>query len=207
MKQTHVAVRASDPVTLTGVISILEARREILVVPERASGIAEVVVFVVDRMSADELTGLRRCAQTHGVPTVLVTAEINEDALLTVIGYHVVAVLSRSEVTGEQLTKSILAAADGNGVLSPGQVGKLLRSVRGLQRDVLAPRGLSPTGLNDREIQVLRLLAQGLDTNEIAATLRYSERTVKNVLHALTSRLNLRNRTHAVAYAMRTGVI
>ena len=53
----------------------------------------------------------------------------------------------------------------------------------------------------------LRLVADGKDTQEIARELSYSERTVKNVLHDVTSRLQLKNRTHAVAYALRQGLI
>ena len=48
---------------------------------------------------------------------------------------------------------------------------------------------------------------EGLDTSEIAVSLSYSERTIKNVLHEVTSRLQLRNRSHAVAYALRNGLI
>nr|WP_281497227.1 helix-turn-helix transcriptional regulator [Ornithinimicrobium sp. F0845] len=76
-----------------------------------------------------------------------------------------------------------------------------------LQRQVLTPRGLTFTGLTPREAQVLRLVADGHDTAEIARELCYSERTVKNVLHDLTTRLQLRNRSHAVAYALREGLI
>ncbi len=54
---------------------------------------------------------------------------------------------------------------------------------------------------------MVRLVADGLDTREIALRMSYSERTVKNVLHDLTTRLQLRNRTHAVAYAVREGLI
>jgi len=54
---------------------------------------------------------------------------------------------------------------------------------------------------------VLRLVAEGWDTAQIATKLSYSERTVKNVLHDVTTRLQLRNRSHAVAYAMREGLI
>jgi DNA-binding NarL/FixJ family response regulator len=61
--------------------------------------------------------------------------------------------------------------------------------------------------LTGREIAVLRLVADGLDTGEIAQTLSYSERTIKNVLHDITTRLHLRNRAHAVAYALREGLI
>ena len=54
---------------------------------------------------------------------------------------------------------------------------------------------------------MLRLVADGYDTAEIAQQLAYSERTVKNVLHDVTTRLQLRNRSHAVAYALREGLI
>lgn len=76
-----------------------------------------------------------------------------------------------------------------------------------LQRHVLTPYGLNRTGLSDRETQVLLLVADGLDTHEIARRLAYSERAVKNVLPDVTSRLQPRNRSHAVAYALREGLI
>ncbi len=57
------------------------------------------------------------------------------------------------------------------------------------------------------EIDVLRLLADGHDTGEIARQLSFSERTVKNVVHDVTTRLQLRNRSHAVANASREGWI
>ncbi|MPZ74787.1 MAG: DNA-binding response regulator, partial [Nitriliruptorales bacterium] len=63
------------------------------------------------------------------------------------------------------------------------------------------------TALTKREIDVLRLVADGKDTTEIAHELAFSERTIKNVIHDVTMRLNLRNRTHAVAYALRQGLI
>jgi DNA-binding NarL/FixJ family response regulator len=56
-------------------------------------------------------------------------------------------------------------------------------------------------------VRVLKLVAEGLDTSEIADSLSYSERTIKNVLHEVTTRLQLRNRSHAVAYALRNGLI
>jgi DNA-binding NarL/FixJ family response regulator len=89
----------------------------------------------------------------------------------------------------------------------PDLLGRLLDQVGRLQRQVLAPRGLTFTGLATREIEVLRLVADGLSTGEIAVELCYSERTVKNVLHDITTRLHLRNRSHAVAYALRQGLI
>ena len=70
---------------------------------------------------------------------------------------------------------------------------------------MLAPRGFGPAGLSDREVEVLRHLADGCDTSEIAQTMAYSERTIKNIIHEVTRRLNLRNRSHAVAYAVKAG--
>ena len=109
--------------------------------------------------------------------------------------------------TAQNLASALRAAAAGEGTLPPDLLGRLLSQVGHLQRQVLAPRGLTFGGLTEREIAVLRLLADGLDTAEVGAKLYYSERTVKNIIHDVTSRLDLRNRTHAVAYAIREGLI
>ena len=54
---------------------------------------------------------------------------------------------------------------------------------------------------------MLVLVAEGLSTREVARTLAYSERTIKNILQDLTTRFGLRNRTQAVAWALRNGLI
>jgi DNA-binding NarL/FixJ family response regulator len=92
-------------------------------------------------------------------------------------------------------------------MLPPDLLSRLLQQVGELQRQVLGPRGLTFSGLTERELSVLRLLADGHDTAEVGKQLFYSERTVKNIVHDLTSRLELRNRTHAVAFALRQGLI
>ena len=77
-----------------------------------------------------------------------------------------------------------------------------------LLADPVQPTIASRRGaLRSREVDVLRLVAEGYDTAEIARTLSYSERTIKKVLHEMTMRLQLRNRSHAVAYALRAGLI
>ncbi len=63
------------------------------------------------------------------------------------------------------------------------------------------------TALTERERDVLSLMADGLSTREVARRMAYSERTIKNILQDLTTRLHLRNRTQAVAYALRNGWI
>ena len=101
----------------------------------------------------------------------------------------------------------LTGAATGEGTVPADLLGKLLGQVGRLQRHVLSPRGMMFNGLAPREVEVLRLLADGFDTQDIAKELCYSERTVKNVVHDVTSRLQLRNRSHAVAYALREGLI
>ena len=54
---------------------------------------------------------------------------------------------------------------------------------------------------------MLRLVAEGCSTADIALKLAYSDRTIKNILHSVMTRLNLRTRSQAVAYAMRQGLI
>jgi len=61
--------------------------------------------------------------------------------------------------------------------------------------------------LSQREQRVLALLAEGHQTREIASQLCYSERTIKNVLHDIVTKLNVRSRSHAIAYAVRAGLI
>ena len=67
--------------------------------------------------------------------------------------------------------------------------------------------GIDLTGLSSRKADVLRLMSQGKNTGEIALQLSYSDRTVTNILHDVTTRFHLRNRTHAVAFALREGLI
>ena len=61
-------------------------------------------------------------------------------------------------------------------------------------------------GLLVREVEVLRMLSEGMNTVEIADKMSYSERTIKGNIHEAVKRLRVRNRTQAVAYAIRTGI-
>src|SRR5229473_2607334 len=142
----------------------------------------------------------------HGLDMVE-ERRVDDTGLLSALEAGARGVLRRNQATPENLFEAIRAAAGGEGALSPDLLGRLLDQVGRLQRQVLNPRGLSFAVLTDREIKVLKLLAEGLDTAEVGRRLFYSERTVKNIVHDVTSRLNLRNRTQAVAYALRQGLI
>lgn len=66
---------------------------------------------------------------------------------------------------------------------------------------------LTSVRMSNREVEVLRLVADGYDTTDIAEKLAYSESTIKGVLAKLMARLEARNRCHAVAIAVREGLI
>lgn len=207
METVRVALQAGDPLSQAGLAGYLANRPEITVLRPSQRAEATVLVLAADRLTADVISALRRAAAEAGAPIVLVIGEITEAELLTAVECRVVAILPRAAVTAERLVHSVLAAAAGGGVMPPNLVGELLKHIERLQRDVLTPYGLNASGLTPREVDVLRLMADGLDTAEIAGELCYSERTVKNVIYGVTHRLKLRNRSHAVAYALRAGMI
>jgi DNA-binding NarL/FixJ family response regulator len=207
VENVKVALQTADPLSLAGLTNYLDARHDVTVVRAEQRADADVVVVVTDRLSSDVLTGLRQAAAQAGKPVVLIVTEISEGELLKAVECRVVAVLPRAKVTGERLLHSVRAAAGGGGVMPSDLVGELLRHIERMQREVLTPHGLTPSGLTPREVDVLGLLAEGLDTAEIAGRLCYSERTVKNVIYGVTHRLKLRSRSHAVAYAVRSGII
>lgn len=207
MEQVRVAVHATDPLSRAGVGDYLRHRAEVTLLDDGRRGEADVLLVVADRLTTDVVAVLRRNAAATGAPTVLIANEISQTELITAVDCRVVAIQPRAAITTDRLVDSLVAARDGGGVMPPHLVGELLKHIERLQRDVLTPHGLTASGLNAREIDVLRLMAEGLDTNEIASRLCYSERTVKNVIYGFTHRLKLRNRSHAVAYALRAGMI
>ncbi|MCX5342162.1 response regulator transcription factor [Streptomyces sp. R-74717] len=208
MERITVALRAQDPISQAGVASQLRARPEVSVT-EWGEGDASprIVVVVVDAVDEEVLTMLRHIQRTSTSRTVLVTTDIDEQKLVSAAECGVAGVVRRSESTPEHLVQVIGTVARGEGHLPSDLLGRLLEEVGRLQGQVLGPRGLHFTGLAAREVDVLRLVAEGYDTADIATKLAYSERTIKNVLHSVMTRLQLRNRSHAVAYAMRQGLI
>ena len=145
-----------------------------------------------------------RAVRRGSVPrTVLIAATLDDAAVVIAAEAGVSALVRRSEVTPVRLVSVILKAREGGAEMPADLPAGLLGQVGRLQRQVLAPRGLRFSGLSDREVEVLRLVAEGLDTGEIARRLAFSERTIKSVLHDVTTRLQLRNRAHAVAFAVR----
>ncbi len=205
--RTQVLARATDPILQSGVQMALRTRPEVWLVDEDADVTRTVALVAADRFD-ERTTHLLKALQGKGFTRiVLVAGELEDAEVLTAVEAGVCAVARRAESTPDMLVRLVTAAAAGEGALPPDLLGRLLNRVSRLQRHVLEPRGLQLAGITNREGEVLRLVASGLSTKEIADKLCYSQRTVKSILHDVTNRFQLKNRAHAVAYALREGLI
>jgi DNA-binding NarL/FixJ family response regulator len=207
LQRVSVYVDAFDPILQAGVVSHLRPRPEVKILTETEREAADVGVVVVDRVDERTMRMLKCYQRTSETRLVLVAGEFADGDVVAAAEAGVVGLLRRHEASADRLVGAITRASCDEGTVPADLLGQLLGQVGALQRGVLAPRGLAFNGLATREIEVLRLVADGCDTGEIAGRLAYSERTVKNVLHDVTTRLQLRNRSHAVAFAMRHGLI
>jgi DNA-binding NarL/FixJ family response regulator len=141
--------------------------------------------------------------EATGGHVIVCSSDCGQDAVLSALQAGAVGYLRKDELTPETLATAVKAAANGTGVVTPELLEQLLNGVAesGLETRRVAAR------LTDREQQVLALIAAGHPTREVAQELSYSERTVKNVLHDVVTKLNARSRSQAVAFAVREGLI
>lgn len=198
-----VCVRSDDPLVQDGAVAYL-SRSDALRVQDgpRPEQPPDVLLLLVGPVSAATLAWMQEAARPHGGPRVVLVADrISEVQLLRAIELGLVTLLLRAEAGYPQIVKAVLGAGDQ--ALLPGAV---MRSLVGYLREAHTATG-SRHGLSPREIEVLKMVAGGMETAEIARRLKYSERTIKNILNAVMKRLALRNRAHAVSYAMRAGLI
>jgi DNA-binding NarL/FixJ family response regulator len=222
-----VRVHALDPISESGILAQLSQCPDIRVAdtvrvggagaggglpldagsPHDSNTQPSVALAVADSIDDDATRWLRALHQGDSLPIVLVVGQLDAGALISVVESGVRAVVGRCEATPQRLAQLLHGAAANRGELPPGLQGQLLDQLGHLNRSLLAPRGLGLNGLTNRESAILRLVADGLSTREVASQLAYSERTIKSVIQELTTRLYLRNRAHAVACAVRNGWI
>lgn len=206
-ERVAVAVTAFDPISQAGIASQLRFCQEVQLVCPGDGAPAAVTIVVVDRVDEQAVQAIRTAQRHGGARVVVVATQVEGADLLAAVTAGCCGLLRRIEASPDSLVAAIRAAAAGDGTLPPDLLGRLLEQVGRLQRDALTPRGITPAGLSKRELHVLRLVADGHATHQIARELAYSERTVKNIIHDVTTRLQLRNRAQAVAYAVREGLI
>ncbi|MFJ9623413.1 response regulator transcription factor [Streptomyces sp. NPDC101181] len=200
-----VVVHARDPISREGALSALDRDSRIEVRERKSPG--GVILLVDHVLSQGTLTQMRRAVGGDGAKAVLVLDTLQDEEFQEIVSYGVSAVVWRHEATRNRLIQAVLAAARGDGDLPADLLGRLIRQMGTGSSPATAPPGFPTYGLTPREVEVMRLVAEGFGTARIAAELCYSERTIKDVMYKLTTRLNLRNRAHAVAYALREGYI
>jgi two-component system NarL family response regulator len=194
-----------------GLVMVLESEEGIEVVAEAEDGEDAVVkaeetapdVILMDvrmpKMSGIEAT--RAIADV--VPTtkiLMLTVSDEEEDLYEAVKAGATGYLLK-EISIEEVANAIRAVTTGQSLISPSMASKLLSEFNNLakqaQQKVLAPK------LTDRELQVLKLVAQGLSNREVAEQLFISENTVKNHVRNILEKLHLHSRMEAVVYAVR----
>jgi DNA-binding NarL/FixJ family response regulator len=199
MHHIKVALHAPDQLSITGLSYYLDHCPELVATTWTEEGTAaDVGLMAVERSVGH--TAFARLRAGNRMPVVLVADELPDVEIRAAARYGVVRILPRTALKRDELVDSVLSAATG---------GPQQSSHTGIDAFEATPASLPVRGpsLQPREADVLKLLADGLETQEIATKLCYSERTVKNIISKVMHRLELRGRTQAVAYAVRAGAI
>ncbi|WP_231905020.1 MULTISPECIES: response regulator transcription factor [Streptomycetaceae] len=203
----RVGIHVPDAVIRAGLASYLQQDRRVREIPSDRMHEADVIVVAVDTVDASALEQLRAVSNRADARFVMVVGKQWQADISTAVDRGVRGVLWRDAFTPPMFLRTLVTVAEGGGSFPPALQGTLMEQVQWTQREVLTPRGLNASGVSAREVDVLRLVAEGEELSEIAVKLSYSERTVKYILYGLMKRMQLRNRAHAVSYAIRSGLI
>jgi DNA-binding NarL/FixJ family response regulator len=163
----------------------------------------DVLVFELERVGLAAAVAAARPIDAHptGARLVAITAAVEDDLIVEAVESGVTGILLRADATPQALLQCLRSVTAGNGSFPTSVLGQLLSSPR-------SPAGTGPAGaLTGRELNVLQLLSRGDNTRQIAESLCYSEKTVKNIVHDVLVRMGCKNRAQAVAVATRKGLI
>ena len=209
-----VVVVDDHPVVRAGVRTVLDAAKDITILAEGTTG-ADALrlvalhhpdVLVLD-VNLPDISGVEvtRRLRAQGETTAILVMTVHDDSQ-TIFG------LLENGATGyvlkdealETLAHAVRAVAQGTSWLSPAVAHQVVRRVAG---DETSTAESYPSPLTPRELEVLRLLAQGLDNAAIAQALVVTRRTVQNHVSNIYGKLNVASRTEAALYAIRHGLI
>ena len=199
----------------TGLRNLLE-EQGILVVGEAGAGndairaVRELApdVVIMD-LNMPGMTGVEATRQITGIAPltrvlVLTISDQDSDVLDAILAGACGYLLKDSSI--QELMAGIRAAAVGESLISPTIASKVLQRVRSMS-SVPAIAETIRAELSDREIQVLKLIANGRDNAHIAAELHISPKTVKNHISNILMKLQIDNRIQAAVYAVKSGIV
>jgi NarL family two-component system response regulator LiaR len=220
MAKVTVLIVDDHAVVRRGLRTFLELQAEVEVVGEAANGQEaieqvsqlrpDVVLMDLVMPRLDGIEATRRIRSLNPEARVLILTSFAEDERVfpaIEAGAHGYLL---KDVSPDDLVRAVLAAARGEAQLHPEITRKLMEQVaaRASKPDP-EEAGSDRTRLEeltDRELEVLRLIAQGLNNREIAGALTISEKTVKTYVSNILSKLHLADRTQAAIYALKMGL-
>ncbi|MDH4187079.1 MAG: response regulator transcription factor [Nitrospira sp.] len=206
-------VLADDhPVVRAGIKTMLEKEPDLRVAGEVEDGAQvealtlhwqpDVLVLDVNMPGLDPVTTTRHLKEQCPALHILVLTAYDDDAYVTgLLSAGAIGYLLKEEAL-ETLVAAIRAVARGESWLSQRIAGRLARRAVARAEGATEPGPLTP-----REREVLRLLALGLNNDEIAESLVITRRTVHNHVSSVYGKLGLASRAEAVLYAIRHGVV
>lgn len=197
-----------------GLASLLSGFQDIEVVAQASGGRMgvrlalelrpDVVLMDVRMPDVDGLDATRKILeQQPEARVVALTVASNEEDIAAVIEAGVCGFLAK-DTPLDGVLQAVRAAAQGVAWLSPRAAQVVLGRVR--RSTVGDPLGGDIDSLSARELQILRLVARGMENTEIAQALTISPRTVKNHVSSILEKLGLPSRVHAAVYAVRSGL-
>lgn len=213
MSLISVLIVDDHPLVRQGVRAFLDTQDDINVIAEASSGqsaidlakqhIPDVVLMDLLMPEMDGVAATRQLKRISPRSQVVVLTSYHDDehifpALRAGALSYVLKNLSPPE-----LADAVRRAAAGEATLHPRVASRVIREIHG-------PKGLEPnpfTDLTDRELEVLKLIADGMSNAAIAARLELSEKTIKGHVSNILSKLHVSDRTQAAAFAWRQGVV
>jgi DNA-binding NarL/FixJ family response regulator len=196
----------------SGLIRLLEHDDRVCVVGEAGDGQAavgkvaalrpDVVLMDLKRQNFDGIQATRRIVLDHPGVKVLVLTSYETDS--SIIQAHKAGASGYilKDVGADAIVSSILAVAAGDWVMSASVANRMLEMLTKSTQ----PKGFN-NGLTVREIEILTMLASGMANKEIAYKLRISHKTVRNHVSNMYVKLRIYDRSQAVLYAIRKGLV
>ncbi|UBH07289.1 DNA-binding response regulator [Leucobacter sp. Psy1] len=166
----------------------------------------EVVLLDLRMPGRDGIWALQQLRERGSEVPVLVLTTFDDDALVLEALHAGARGYLLKDVTLERLTRAVEVLADGGTLIAPTITERLLRTIRSTPPPLGSPEAPLES-LTERELEVLRLMAEGYGNREIAEALFLAEGTVKNRVSGILLKLGARDRTKAVLRALHEGIL